>query len=150
MLYDTIKADLQKARKKQMASRDQESAVKVSILRLLVSEFDTKGNVVPERNDKVIFKKIREYIDANKLVLEHNVEDSDKYIVASMEIAILESYLPKQLSEDELFEIMEDIVNKHNLTNMSGMRVITSELETHYTNQYDKSLLKPLGLKLLT
>lgn len=150
MLYDTIKDDLQKARKTQMASRDQESAVKVSILRLLVSEFDTKGNVVPERNDSIIFKKIREYIDANKLVLEHNVEDSEKYIVASMEIAILESYLPKQMSEDELFEIMEGIVAEHNLTNMSGMRVISSELETHYANQYDKSLLKPLGLKLLT
>lgn len=148
LLYEKMKNDLQETRKSLVVDRTDEKVIKVSILRLVVSEFDPKGNHVPDQSDKLVVKKIMDYINGNKLVIEKNVPGSDQYIKADMENAILEFYLPKQLSEDELYEVMAGIAKEHNLTDMSGMRIIKDELEENYQYRYNPKSLKPLALQL--
>lgn len=148
-LFDTLKDDFLAARKSMIPQKTPELTVRTSILRLLVSEFDAKGNDVPDQSDEVVYKKIREFIESNELVMENNVEGSEKYIKADMENAILKSYLPKQLSEDELEMEMIVIKKKHGLDSMAGMKVMKEELESKFPNQYDKSLLGKIGKKIL-
>ena len=144
-VFQRMKSDLQETRKLLIAEKTEERMIKVSILRLVVSEFDTKGNTTPDQSDEVVYKKIREYIESNKLVKSKNVDGSDKFIKADMENAILESYLPKQMSEEQIEQEIQKVVNEHSISNMSGMPIIKEHFERNFENQYNKKELGKLA-----
>lgn len=148
-IFQRMKNDLQETRKMLITEKTEERMVKVSILRLVVSEFDVKGNTVPDQSDEVVFKKIREYIESNKLVKEKNVVGSDKYIKAGMENAILESYLPKQMSEDSIKNEIQKVVDEHDITDMKGMQIIKKVFEENFENQYDKKELGKIAKEII-
>lgn len=149
-VFEQLKSDLTEARKLLVCEKTDVQTIKVSILRLLVSEFDTKGNSTPDQSDKLVYKKIREYIESNTLVKDKNVVGSDKFIKADMENAILESYLPTQMSTTELTDKVADIVSRHNITDMRGMQIIKAEFESQYPNQYDKKELGAIAKTIIT
>lgn len=148
-IFQKMKNDLQECRKMLITEKTDERMVKVSILRLVVSEFDAKGNSTPDQSDEVVFKKIREYIESNKLVKDKNVQDSDKFIKADMEIAILESYLPTQMSESDIEAEIQKVVDEHNITDMRGMQVIKKVFEENFENQYDKKELGKFAKEII-
>ena len=45
------------------------------------------------------------------------------------EIIIIEEFLPKQISEDEVIQIIEDLILKNSISDISGMGLIMSELK---------------------
>lgn len=148
-VFQTLKDDLQETRKLLITDKTQDRMIKVSILRLIVSEFDTKGNSTPDQSDELVYKKIREYIESNSLIKEKNVDGSEKFIKADMENAILESYLPQQLSHDDMKNEIRRIVDEHNLTDMRGMQVIKVSFEERYPNQYDKKQLGQFAKEII-
>ncbi len=148
-IFQQMKSDLQESRKMLITEKTEDRMVKVSILRLVVSEFDAKGNIVPDQSDEVVFKKIREYIESNKLVKEKNVVGSDKYIKADMENAILESYLPKQMSEDSIRNEIQNVVTEYGITDMKGMQIIKKVFEENFENQYDKKELGKIAKEII-
>lgn len=151
-IFQQMKSDLHESRKMlitEKTEKTEERMVKVSILRLVVSEFDAKGNTVPDQSDVVVFKKIREYIESNKLVKEKNVVGSDKYIKADMENAILESYLPKQMSEDSIRNEIQNVVTEYGIADMKGMQIIKKVFEENFENQYDKKELGKIAKEII-
>jgi len=148
-IFQQMKSDLQESRKMLITEKTEDRMVKVSILRLVVSEFDAKGNTVPDQSDEVVFKKIREYIESNKLVKEKNVVGSDKYIKADMENAILESYLPKQMSEDSIRNEIQNVVTEYGIADMKGMQIIKKVFEENFENQYDKKELGKIAKEII-
>ncbi len=144
-VFEQMKNDLRETRKLLVTEKTDERMVKVSILRLVVSEFDAKGNTTPDQSDEVVFKKIREYIESNNLVKSKNVDGSDKYMKAVMENAILESYLPTQMSQEQIEQEIKKVVNEHSISNMSGMPIIKEHFERNFENQYNKKELGKLA-----
>jgi uncharacterized protein YqeY len=80
-------------------------ALRVSTLRLMISEIERKekekGLAVPEEAIiQILYSMIKKRKEAIELFLKGNRQDlADK---ETNEIPIIESYLPKQLSEDEI------------------------------------------------
>lgn len=149
-LFYKLKTDLTDARKALITNKTEENMAKASILRLLVSEFDSKGNETPDQSDEVVNEKIREYIRSNELIKDNNVEGSEKYIKADIENVILESYLPKQLSDSDLEREINVIIEENSLDSIKGMGVVKKELERKFDNQYDKKHAGDVGKRILT
>ncbi len=56
------------------------------------------------------------------------------------EIKIIEEFLPKQLSEDEVIKIIEGLISENNISDISGMGLLMSEVKKKYSGQLDLGL----------
>ncbi|MBI2022885.1 GatB/YqeY domain-containing protein [Candidatus Daviesbacteria bacterium] len=116
-----LKDELKKAQLK----RDE---IKVSTLRLLISEINNariqKGSEL-EENDIIAVvkreaKKRKEAIEAYT-----TGGNTDAAAKEEAELKILEAYLPEEMSEEELTQIVEDVINELGAKSISDMgRVI--------------------------
>ena len=53
---------------------------------------------------------------------------------------VLDRYLPKTLSEDELTKVVEELIEKNGFTTMKDMGNVMKILKETYPNQYDGKL----------
>ena len=91
---------------------------------------------------KNYFKKLTETFDCKKindLMVEVKIRD-DLFKKEIEEIKIIEEFLPKQLSEDEVIKIIEDLISQNNISDISGMGLIMSVLKKKYAGQLDLGL----------
>jgi uncharacterized protein YqeY len=110
-----------------------------SILRVLIGEFNRVDKIVSDEKAISIIKKM---VDNAK---ERNMNEVDENRRASnfSEISILETYLPKQLSESELKTILEELINSNGYT-LKDMGKIMAFLKATYNGQYDGKLASEL------
>lgn len=102
MLKDTIRADFTNARK--TGDHKTKDALEAIIADMLKREKSEVGHVV---SDAEVIDGITKEIKAQREVLEFTKgRDNAKYEEAEGKIAILSKYLPKQLSEEEVMEII--------------------------------------------
>lgn len=124
-IQEQINIDLKEA----MLSKNE--SVK-SILRVLIGEMNRVDKVVSDEKVTSIIKKMCE---------------NAKMVGNLDEITILEKYLPKQLSEDDLKKIITALVAENSFT-IKDMGKIMSSLKEKYNGQYDgkiaSSLIKTL------
>lgn len=134
MLLDKIKQDRILALKNKYID-------KKSILTVLMGEFSRLNTKEPSDDQVicVISKMVKSLIE---------LEQTDK---TKLELDILESYLPKQLSEEDLTEIIKGIVStlKSKQENVK-MKDIMQELRANYPNQYDGKLACQLITLIIT
>src|SRR3989344_6341852 len=108
MLIEKLQQDLKKA---QLAR----SEIEVSTLRLLLSEIKNleiaKGKELIDQDIiSVIQKEVKKRQEASVAFRQGGREDSAQREVA--ELAILKTYLPDQLSTEELTKIVEESINE--------------------------------------
>jgi uncharacterized protein YqeY len=122
MLYQTIKADRMSA----MKNRDK---VAKSILTTLLGELEgnAKRNGLDVSDDDVL-KLIKKFIDANKESLQYKPDPN-----LEIENSVLTSYLPKQLSESELRDIITSLGDLH-------IGQVMKHLSQNYNGQYDGNI----------
>lgn len=95
-----IKAD-------QLQARKDKSAVKASILTTLIGEIQGKITAEPvqkrtkELEQKVVDAKLKSFLDQNKDA-QAQITDTERLAVLREEEVVLNSYMPKQLSADEI------------------------------------------------
>lgn len=134
MMYQKIKQDSLQARK----SGDKAAA---SLLVTLMSEIQAQGKTEDERqnpSDEVSTSVIKKFIK------NAQVTGTD---AAQAEIAVLETYLPQQLTEDEIKTIIkglkgnpgEDLIMEPTLGN------IMNYFKNMYPGQFDGSLVSKLA-----
>lgn len=104
-ILDTIKADAIAARK----ARDAGTA---SVLTSLIGEVETKctGNAAikgPADVDAALLATIKKFIDGAHEMIEKGSGRPDIVAQSQAEIAVLERYRPKQMSEAELRDIVQ-------------------------------------------
>lgn len=141
MLEKKIQDDLFEA----MKSHD---TAKVSALRSIktaVQNEKTSGTYHELTDDeitKVIQKLSKQrqeaadiYNQAGRLELAE-AELNEKYV--------LDGYLPKMFSEDELKEVIDNVMTALNASTMKDMGRVMKELSTKYPNQYDGKLASTL------
>ena len=66
------------------------------------------------------------------------------------EIAVINTFLPKQLSEEETKKICEEIVNSAGASSMKDMGKVMGVLKSKYSDILDFSKVSPIIKKLLT
>ena len=127
-----------------MKSKDKE---KLSTLRLLkgamqLEEINKKGELDDTEIINLISKQIKtrresieEFKKANRLDLADKTEK---------EVEILSSYMPEQLSEDEVLKLIEEAFNEVKPTSMKDMKDIMAYLNPKISGRADKGFVSKI------
>lgn len=93
-----------------------------SLLRVVIGEFNRVDKIVSDEKAMSIIKKM---VENAKMVGNLN------------EVTILEGYLPKQLSTDELALIIQSIISDNGFSSLKDMGKVMSILKDKYSGRYD-------------
>ena len=123
-MYDKIKEDIVKALK-------EKDTLKLQTLRGIKGEADLEHiNKKAEINDELLITVISRGIKTRKeSIVEFEKGNRDDLISKTNdEINLLQTYLPAQLSDDEINKVLDDAFNKVNPTSPKEMGLIMKEV----------------------
>ena len=86
----------------------------------------------------ILVKMVKQRKEAADTYKQGNRDDLSKKELD--EIKIIEDFLPKQLSEDEVIKIIEGLISENNISDISGMGLLMSEIKKKYSGQLDLGL----------
>ncbi|MGM0607184.1 MAG: GatB/YqeY domain-containing protein [Candidatus Muiribacteriota bacterium] len=143
-MYKKIKKDILEARK----SGDK---IKTNLLNTLIGDAQKEainsGNREPD--DKIVNKLIKKYLKNTKETLGLKNKQGMDISQEKDEKEILESYLPKQLTEAELEKIVSELVDQLPEKNKKFMGQIMKSLKQKYDGAFDgKTASSIVGKKL--
>lgn len=144
MLKELIKKD-------EIAAMKARDKAKVSVLRLVNA--DIKAFEVNEReniSDEGVIKIIEKNIKQIKETLEYSkqLNNEEKIAEGNFALEILTPYLPKQLDEEVVEEMLKEIIANGNYT-ASDMGKIMKEIMPKVTGKFDRSKINPMVKKLV-
>jgi len=129
-LIEKINKDLSLA----MKAKDSVKLRTLRAVKSMISLEDSKKNKTTEINDEIVLKLISKAIKQrnDSATIYKNADRTELYSQEIAEIEVLESYMPKQLTDDELTKTIEEIVTNCNATSMKDMgkvmKIVTKEL----------------------
>ena len=139
-LKETIETEYKNALK----SKDK---IKISTYRLILSsikDLDISNRSGPNKKEtddedikKLLKKMIKQRAESIEIYKKNNRDDLLK--VEESELEILSSYLPKQLSDEEIKKICLDIKTKIGAQTIKDMGKIMGELKKDYSDNLDFS-----------
>ncbi len=112
----SLKAQLEMEMKDAMRARD---SLKLNAIRFLMAQIKNKEiDLRKELTDEDIFKIIQTLVKQRKesIAFSEKAGRSDLVEKEKAELALLESYLPKSLSDEEIIAIISDVVKELNAT----------------------------------
>ena len=124
-----------------MKSKDKDRLATLRLLKgaMQLEEINKKGELDDTEIINLISKQIKtrresisEFKKANRLDL---VEKTEK------EIEVLSTYMPEQLSEDEVIKLIDEAFNEVNPTSMKDMKNIMAYLNPKISGKADKSFV---------
>jgi len=139
MLINKLKEDRIKHFK--LRNDDPVSRVAYSVLGVLIGDA-TKESKEPV--DEKVISLIKKFIENAKVCIDNSKESLSQYNAAT-EINILESYLPKQLTEDEIKHII--IVTFIDLGSRN-LGAIMKHFKTNFSGQYDGQMVSSIAKEL--
>lgn len=95
----------------------------------------------------LIQKTIKQDAEANEMFIQGGRADLVKQ--NEVEIAILQSFLPKQLSELELIEVIEVMISLTGATSVKDMGKVIAQIKAKYSGQVDMSVVSTMVKKML-
>ncbi|MDD5422390.1 MAG: GatB/YqeY domain-containing protein [Candidatus Omnitrophota bacterium] len=129
------------------------NAVKLSVLRMLISAirmFELEKNLKePQEGDilQIIQRQVKQRRESIDQFHKGNRKDlADK---ETLELKILESYLPKQLTEDELLEIVKACIVKLGATKKSETGKVMKAVIEKTKGKSDGKTVNRIVMKLL-
>jgi len=145
MLKKLIAEDLIKSMKEKNQKR-------VSTLRLInssIKDLEISLRSKSDSNDindndiiNILSKMIKQRKESSEIFKKGNREDL--YDNEIIEIKIIEEFMPKQLSEDKIVSIIDDLILEHEIKDMKGMGIIMGLLKKDYSGQMDLGLASKL------
>lgn len=139
-------------RAKQLEARKNRNEIETNLLTTLVAEAASKGKAAGNREstDEEVVATIKKFLNGVNETLDALKFSSDCRVkVALIEKDILESFLPKQLSEDELQIAISGIVNALPEKNAKAMGKVMAELKVNFAGLYDGSMASKIAKELL-
>lgn len=131
-MIDQIQKDLKEAQ----LARDER---KVSTLRLLIAEINNaridKGELTDIDITQIIQREVKKRKEAAEGFRSGNRENSAKEEEA--EAKILGTYLPQQLSDEELTKIIEEVINEVDAKSMADMGKVIGQVMSKVSGQAD-------------
>ncbi len=135
---------IQEDLKQSMISRDE---TKVSTLRMLISELNnfriSKGEDLSESDIiSVVQKEVKKRREASLAFKNGGRDESSKQ--EEKEAAILEGYLPAQMSDEELSEIITQVISETGAVGMSDMGKVMGLLKEKVGASADPSKMSQI------
>lgn len=119
MLENTINQDIKTAMlAKEEATLRSLRAIKAALL-VAKTEKGASSEITEEAEIKVLQKLVKQRKESAEIYKAQNREDL--YQIEAEEIAVIERYLPKQLSEEELKTYIKALIEKLNVTSVKEM-----------------------------
>jgi uncharacterized protein YqeY len=118
----SLEANLMTDLKAAMKSKNQPAlrAIRAAKAAILLQKTDGSGKELDEAGEvKLIQKLVKQRQDSLDIYVKQNREDLA--VVEREEIAVLQNYLPKQLSADELKPIVQEIITSIGASGMADM-----------------------------
>ena len=120
---------------------------KISTYRLILSGIkdldiaNRSGSSKKETDDNDVKKLIKKMIKQRNESIEAYQKNNRMDLVESEknEVAVLEAYLPKQLSDEETQKICENVVKQIGATSVKDMGKVMGELKKNYSDSLDFS-----------
>ena len=124
-----LKEELKKNEIAAMKARDKQT---VSVLRLVNAEI--KAYEVNERKDatdEIVIKIIEKQLKQVKETLQYAIQlnDESKIDEGNFAITLLTPYLPAQLSEDEVKEMLKEIISNGNYLKQTGQQKVLRQFD---------------------
>ena len=144
MLKEVLKKD-------EIAAMKARDKAKVSVLRLVNSEIkDYEVNNREDIPDENVIKIIERSIKQNKETLEFAKQGNNEEKIAECNFAIeiLTPYLPKQLTEEEVNEMLKEIIANGSYT-AADMGKIMKEIMPKVNGKFDRSKINPMVKAIL-
>ena len=144
MLKETLKKD-------EIAAMKARDKAKVNVLRLVNAEIKAyEVNNREDISDENVIKIIEKSIKQNKEALEYakQANNEEKIAEGNFAIEVLTPYLPKQLTDDEVNEMLKEIIASGNYT-AADMGKIMKEIMPKVSGKFDRSKTKPMVKALL-
>jgi len=145
-----MKTELMSLIKESMLARNE---VRTRTLRLIKTEFmkfETAKNAT-ELNEAAEISILKGMIKQRNQSIEQYIE-ANRFDLAEQEkaeIEIIETFLPKMVSEDELKGAIIAAIKVNNITDMRGMGIVMKSLKESYNSNFDAGLANKLFKKEL-
>ena len=144
MLKEVLKKD-------EIAAMKAREKAKVSVLRLVNSEIKAyEVNNREDISDENIIKIIEKSIKQTKEALEYakQANNEEKIAEGNFALEVLTPYLPKQLTDEEVNEMLKEIIANGSYT-AADMGKIMKEIMPKVNGKFDRSKINPMVKALL-
>ncbi len=141
MLINKLKEDRIKHFK--MRNDNPVSRVAYSVLGVLIGDATKESK---EPTDEKVIAMIKKFVENSKVCLENAKDELTKFS-SEKEIEVLNSYLPKQLSEDEIRLIITSVINKTGGNANIGM--IMKLFKENHSGCYDGALVSKITKEMI-
>lgn len=134
-MFDKIKKDL-------INSMKEQDKFKLSVLRMLKSSIQKEEiNKKSELTDDEVLNVIKREVKVRKASLEEYLEYNRNDLADNLqkEIDILKTYLPEELSHEELIKIIDEQFNIINPTSMKDMGIVIKAVSSIVGTRADMS-----------
>lgn len=118
MIIDTIKDVRLTARKRQ-------DHLTAKLTGVIISELDRKQ----DHSDDAAIKVIKSIIESNRFTLNESIPGSQQSLNIVREIAVLEQFLPEQITGGELRELVETLIKVEGYTGMKDMGKLQAKIK---------------------
>lgn len=141
MLYEQVLEDMKLA----MKNQDKET---LGTIRMLKSAIDLER--INSKLDSITDELVITVVSKQVKTLNESITDFEKgnrqdlIDNANREISILKKYLPEQLTESELINIIEEVINNVKPTSMKDMGLVMKELNPKVKGRADMGKVSAL------
>ena len=145
-MFEQVQKDLTNAMK-------EKDTFKLSVLRMLKSalkneEINKKSALTDDEVLNVIKKQVKTRKDSKEEYTKYNRLDLANDL--QKEIEILTTYLPEELSEEEIIKIIDETIKEINPEGMKGMGLVIKAISAKYGARVDMGLVSRLVKEKLT
>ena len=143
--------DINQLIKEAMLAKD---SVRLSSLRAVKSAFlvaqteKGAGDLDDAAKQKIIQKQVKQRKDAAAIYLEQNRQDLADDEMA--QVAILEEFLPDQLSEDKIREVVTSVIAQVGASRMADMSKVMGSVNQQLVGKADGKLIAQIVKSLLS
>ena len=129
-------------------------SVRLSSLRAIKSAFlvaqteKGAGDIDDAAKQKIIQKQVKQRKDAAAIYLEQNRQDLADDELA--QVAILEEFLPEQLSEDKIREVVTAVIAQVGASSMADMGKVMGSANQQLAGKADGKLIAQIVKSLLS
>lgn len=143
---NTLEQKIQKDLVDAMKSRGQISINAIKSIKTAIMETKTAKNGKKDLEDSDIIKIISKLAKERKETSEiyQNNGRQDLADIELGELKVLETYLPKMLSEDEIVKIVEETISRLGVTDIKGMGKVIGTVNKEYIGQVDGSIVSKI------
>lgn len=143
-MANTIRPLIEEAVKVSMRARDKEktSTLRMAVSELKKEEIDTREEITDEVSIKILQRMIKQRKES---MSQFNEAGRDELVdKEASEIKILEEFLPDQLGEEEIKEIVANVINDSGASSPQDMGQVMGLLKSKFQGNADMGVVSKI------